>query len=92
MALLFLPAADLDPAEYANPEQFNPERDKVHIAFGAGPHRCLGSHLARLELRILYEELMSRLPEFRIDPTKPLTYHGGFVWGPNELHLTWKTA
>ncbi|BFM07766.1 cytochrome P450 [Halioxenophilus aromaticivorans] len=90
MALMFLPAADLDATEYPEPEKFNLEREgKAHIAFGTGIHRCLGSHLARIELNILYEEMMARLPEFRLDPDKPLVYHGGHVWGPEEVYLKW---
>lgn len=90
-ALIFLPAADLDPTEFESPEAFNLAREnKVHIAFGTGPHRCLGSHLARIELQILYEEMMARLPEFRLDPDKPVTYHGGHVIGPDQLHLIWE--
>ena len=90
MALVFLPGADLDPTVFTDPEQFIMGREDVtHIAFGAGPHRCLGSHLARIELNILYEEMLSRLPEFRIDPDNPTYYHGGFVWGPEKLHLVW---
>jgi cytochrome P450 len=90
MALVFLPGADLDPAVFNHPEEFKIDREnKTHIAFGAGPHRCLGSHLARLELNILYEEMLARLPEFRIDPERATTYHGGFVWGPEELYLVW---
>ena len=88
-AVLCLPAADLDPAVFDRPEQFDLGRDKPHIAFGAGPHRCLGSHLARIELQVLYEEMLARLPAFRIDPEKPVRYHGGHVWGPDELHLVW---
>jgi cytochrome P450 len=89
-ALLFLPAADLDPAEFKNPEEYNFARDnKVHIAFGTGPHRCLGSHLARIELQVLYEEMLKRLPEFRLDPDKDVTFHGGHVIGPDQLHLVW---
>lgn len=89
-ALLFLPAADLDPTEFANPEEYNLARDnKVHIAFGTGPHRCLGSHLARIELQVLYEEMLKGLPEFRLDPTKETTFHGGHVIGPDEVHLVW---
>ena len=89
-ALMFLPGADLDSAKFAHPERFDLEReDKVHIAFGAGPHRCLGSHLARIELRILYEEMTQRLPEFRLDPDHPVTYHGGNVIGPDQLYLRW---
>lgn len=90
VALLYLPAADLDASEFKTPEEYNLARDnKVHIAFGTGPHRCLGSHLARIELQVLYEEMLKRLPEFRIDPNKPSTFHGGHVIGPDEVHLVW---
>jgi cytochrome P450 len=89
--MLFLPGADLDADEFPEPESFNLERENnVHIAFGVGPHRCLGSHLARIELQILYEELLGRLPEFRLAPGKTVNYHGGHVIGPNELWLTWE--
>src|SRR5205814_8975207 len=47
-ALMYDPAADLDPKQFKNPESCDLDREeKTHIAFGAGPHRCLGSHLAR---------------------------------------------
>jgi cytochrome P450 len=87
--VLLLPAADLDPTVYERPQAFDIHREKPHIAFGVGPHRCLGSHLARVELQVLYEEMLTGLPEFRIDPEKPVRYHGGHVWGPDELHLLW---
>lgn len=88
--MLFLPAADLDANEYPNPDTFDLKRDnKVHIAFNAGPHRCLGSHLARLELQICYEELLARLPEFRLDPALPPKFKGGHVAGVEQLHLLW---
>ena len=87
-ALLFLPSADLDEKEFAEPEKFEMGR-KTHIAFGIGPHRCLGSHLARIELQILYEEMLARLPEFKLDPAHKVQYHGGHVWGPDEVHLVW---
>jgi cytochrome P450 len=89
-AFLFLPAADLDPREFPSPEAFDLNREnKAHIAFGTGPHRCLGSHLARIELQVLYEELLARMPEFRLDPARPIRYHGGHVVGPDTLHLLW---
>jgi cytochrome P450 len=87
--VLMLPGADLDSSEFKTPEEFNMARETVHIAFGAGPHRCLGSHLARIELNILYEEMLARLPEFRLDPAHPVRFHGGPVWGPDQLHLLW---
>ncbi|MGB8365827.1 MAG: cytochrome P450 [Rhizomicrobium sp.] len=86
-------SATLSPAEFPTPEEFELAREnRVHIAFGAGPHRCLGSHLVRTELQILYEQMLSRLSGFRIDPQKPVRYHGGHVWGPDELHLLWDAA
>jgi len=89
--VLFLPAADLDPKEYPNPEQFNLKREGLpHIAFNAGPHRCLGSHLARVELNIVYEELLARLPQFHLDPERPPRFHGGHVIGVEELNLVWE--
>jgi len=88
-AMLFLPAADLDAKEFAQPDQYDLKREKVHIAFGAGPHRCLGSHLARAELNIMYEELLARIPEFRLVEDKPLSFHGGHVIGPNSLWIRW---
>jgi cytochrome P450 len=87
--MLFLPGADLDPVEYPEPEKINMNRERVHIAFNAGPHRCLGSHLARIELQILYEQMLSRLPEFRLDPEHTPTFHGGNVIGVDTLHLVW---
>ncbi|NND69262.1 MAG: cytochrome P450 [Halioglobus sp.] len=88
-AMLFLPGADLDPTEYANPQEFNLKREGAHIAFNAGPHRCLGSHLARIELNILYEELLARLPQFRLDPARPPSFNCGHVVGVESLHLLW---
>ncbi len=88
-AMLFLPGADLDGAEYDNPAQFDLNREGAHIAFNAGPHRCLGSHLARVELNILYEELLARLPQFRLDPDKPPRFNCGHVVGVDELQLVW---
>lgn len=89
-AMLFLPAADLDPKEYADPARYKLDRESAHIAFNAGPHRCLGSHLARVELQVLYEELLARVPQFRLDPNNPPRFHGGHVIGVDSLNLVWE--
>jgi cytochrome P450 len=90
--MLYLPAADLDPKEFPEPERFNLGREnKTHIAFNAGPHRCLGSHLARVELQILFEEILQRLPEFRLDPAQKIVFHAGNVIGIDSMHLAWNT-
>lgn len=87
---LCLPAADLDPAAFSSPEQFDLDRrQKTHIAFGVGPHRCLGSHLARLELGILYEEVLKKLPTFRLDPDQPTKFRGGNILAVDQLPIRW---
>ncbi|MCT7657157.1 cytochrome P450 [Mycobacterium deserti] len=60
-----------------------------HIAFGAGPHRCLGSHLARQEMAILLEEWHKRIPEYEL-AVEPIE-HGGQMFGLNALELRWNT-
>jgi cytochrome P450 len=88
--MIFLPGADLDPREFAQPEEFNMERENnVHIAFGVGPHRCLGSHLARIELQVIYEQMLARLPEFRLDPDQPAKFHSGNIIAIDSLPIRW---
>jgi cytochrome P450 len=64
-------------------------RVNVHMAFGAGPHRCLGSHLARAELTTALTTWLGRIPDFRVDDGAPVTFHGGGVMGPDRLNLVW---
>jgi cytochrome P450 len=88
--MLFLPGADLDGRHWPQADRYDLDReDKVHIAFNSGPHRCLGSHLARIELQILYEELLAGLPRFRLDPDNRPIFHGGHVIGVERLNLVW---
>ena len=70
-----LGAANTDPAEFPNPElvDFNRNPNR-HRAFGGGPHRCLGSHLARMELRVALREFHRRIPDYEIKPGTQLTY------------------
>jgi cytochrome P450 len=90
---IFLPSADLDPREFPDPETYQLARENnVHVAFGVGPHRCLGSHLARVELQVLYEEMLAGLPEFRLDPDHPPVFHGGHVIGIERMNFLWDPA
>jgi cytochrome P450 len=59
-------SADRDPRRYADADNVHLDSKAVHFAFGRGPHRCLGSHLARLELRIILEEWHTRIPEYSL--------------------------
>ena len=87
---IFLPSADLDPREFPFPEQYRLARENnVHVAFGIGPHRCLGSHLARVELQVLYQQVLARLPKFRLDPDKPVTFHSGNIIAIDSLPIRW---
>jgi cytochrome P450 len=85
-----LAGAGLDPAYWSAPEVFDLEREnQAHIAFGVGPHRCAGSHLARLELQILYAELLKLLPTFRLDLDKPVVFRAGNVLAVEKLPIRW---
>jgi cytochrome P450 len=60
-----------------------------HIAFGAGPHRCLGSHLARRELRVALEEWHRLIPDYHLTEGVEVTEHGGGLYGIDRLELSW---
>jgi hypothetical protein len=86
--LLSNPAACRDPREFPNPDEVVVDRDpNRHLAFSAGPHRCIGSHLARIELKVALEELLRRIPDFGLDPDNPPKLHHGQVRGFESLHL-----
>lgn len=77
--VLMLGSANTDPAEFG-PEAsaFDPHREvNRHLAFGGGPHRCLGSHLARLELQVALEEWHRRIPEYSLAEGAELAYSPG---------------
>jgi cytochrome P450 len=68
--MLMLAAANRDEARYPDPDHYDVLRasPKPHISFGHGPHACLGTHLARLEMRVALNLLLDRLPNLRLDP------------------------
>jgi cytochrome P450 len=65
---VFVAVADRDPAEHPDPDSIDLLRQERHLAFGVGPHRCLGSHLARMELRVTMEEWHRRIPDYELAP------------------------
>ena len=78
MVSLGIIAANRDPRKFERPDEFNIDRGlNPHLAFGLGPHRCLGMHLARRELAIAVEEWHSRIPDYRLAPGPDLIERGG---------------
>ncbi|SNQ49327.1 putative cytochrome P450 127A1 [Frankia canadensis] len=73
--LLLLAAANADQDAFPSPEQFDPQRTpNRHVAFGLGPHRCAGAHLAGMELRVLVEEWHRRIPDYHLGDLSDLTH------------------
>jgi cytochrome P450 len=87
--LLSFAAANRDPAAFDLPDQVILDRTQNrHAAFGLGIHRCAGSNLARMELRVAIEEWLKRIPEFRLRDDAPVVWAGGQVRGPRNLPVT----
>lgn len=84
---------DRDAATFPDPHNFNPERSKVernmHHAFGDGPHKCIGMHLAKLEVKIVLEEFAKRVEAFSITDESKISAHGGTTMGMDNLPITW---
>jgi cytochrome P450 len=84
--LLPFPAANRDPAAFENPGLVQLDRARNrHAAFGLGRHRCLGSNLARMELRVALEEWLARYPDFELSDPAAVTWSAGQVRGPRAL-------
>jgi cytochrome P450 len=86
--LLSFPAANRDPAQFEQAGEIVIDREvNRHAAFGLGIHRCVGSHLARMELRIALEVWLERIPEFSLDGSSTVTWSAGQIRGPRTLPL-----
>jgi len=80
---------NFDPEEFADPRQFRLDRpSNRHFTLAGGPHRCLGSHLARRELRLALAEFLRRIPPFRIKEGADLTVTPGLMATP-RLPVVW---
>lgn len=76
--LAVLNAANHDPAVFERPTEFDCQRDRnPHLAFGYGVHRCVGEHLALLEMRVVAEEVLSLMPDYRLAPGFRPQWSGG---------------
>jgi cytochrome P450 len=84
--LLNFPAANRDPEIFEDADIVMLDRAyNRHVAFGSGIHRCAGSNLARMELRVAIEEWLQRIPEFRLADGAEIRWAGGQVRGPRVL-------
>ncbi|WP_433440766.1 cytochrome P450 [Nonomuraea sp. CA-141351] len=84
--LLSFPAANRDPEQFERAGEVLIDRQvNRHAAFGLGIHRCVGSHLARMELRVALEVWLERIPDFSLDDPAAVTWATGQVRGPRTL-------
>ncbi|TCJ31341.1 MULTISPECIES: cytochrome P450 [unclassified Parafrankia] len=87
--LIYWASANRDESEFDNADTFDLDRGRNrHIAFGAGPHRCAGSNLARMNLRIALEEIVTRLVDVRLQPGADIDYHSTFNRAPQSVPIT----
>jgi cytochrome P450 len=86
--LLSFPAANRDPAQFDRAGEVVIDREENrHAAFGLGIHRCVGSHLARMELRVALEVWLARIPRFSLADPDAVTWSAGQIRGPRTLPL-----
>ncbi|WP_329430324.1 cytochrome P450 [Streptosporangium sp. NBC_01495] len=85
-------SANWDPAAFKDPTDLDVERGaRHHLAFGFGPHQCLGQNLARMELQIVFDTLFRRIPALRLAvPVDDLPFKSdAVIYGAHELPVTW---
>ncbi len=88
--LMNFPAGNRDPRVFEDPDKVILDRAKnPHIAFGVGIHRCAGSNLARMEMKVSIEEWLRRIPDFHLVDPDNVTWAGGQVRGPRQMPVAW---
>ncbi len=89
--LLNFPAANRDPAVFDRADEVLLDRqENRHVAFGSGIHRCAGSNLARMELRVALEEWLARVPVFHLAESAEVMWAGGQVRGPRRVEVVFR--
>jgi cytochrome P450 len=87
--IIYWASADRDESEFPDPDVFDLDRtSNRHLAFGAGPHRCAGSNLARLNLRVALEELLPRLQDLGLRDDADIHFHSTFNRAPLSVPIT----
>jgi cytochrome P450 len=91
--LVYWASANRDEDEFPDPDTFQLGRTpNRHLAFGAGPHRCAGSNLARMNLRIALEELLRRLDRFELQDGARIDWNSTFNRAPISVPITFTPA
>lgn len=85
--LLLYPSANRDEDMFPNSEKFDVARNPDHLAFGIGSHFCLGASLARMEMRVAFEEILSRLPDMQYAGNGPVFEPGSLVRSIKHLNV-----
>lgn len=86
-------AANRDPSIFEDPDELQIDRRRNrHVTFGSGAHRCLGSNLARLELRVTLEEWLRAMPHFRLAKDEQIQWSGGQTRGPERVRFVVEAA
>jgi cytochrome P450 len=85
---LWYPSANRDEDYFEDPDRFDIQRHpNEHLAFGVGQHFCLGAHLARLEIRVMFEELLARLPDLEL-AGEPKLLRSHFIDGVKSMPVS----
>ena len=83
-------SANRDADAFDRPDEFVPDRpNNRHVSFGSGPHRCIGAHLARLEMRVALEEVLRRIPTFHLEDPDAVVMAGGITRWVKHLPVAW---
>jgi cytochrome P450 family 142 subfamily A polypeptide 1 len=91
--ILMYPSANRDAAVFDDPDRFDVRRDpNPHLAFGFGPHFCMGASLARLELKVMFTELLRRLPDLHLAGEPFPRRTSNFISGPETMPVAFSPA
>ncbi len=81
--------AGRDPHQYPDPHRIDPDRKPRHLTLATGPHNCVGSHLAKREIKIVLEAFLSRFENIRLAPGETASWQTTGVWSVTRLPLVW---
>jgi cytochrome P450 len=93
IAFLMLPTANRDPRQFPYPDVLIPDRSpNRHLSLGTGIHRCIGTHLLRVEGRVVLTEFLRRIPEYELDRTQKSVWATGQVTGMIEVPIVFPSG